>query len=191
MGTLEKESRKRTRRNELQKILLETVKAAGFLSVALLAPNAVKIFRSFGFEPTDRRIDVIHISRKRLVKAGLLHLDGKFLRLTEKGERKLSQLERVNYRIKKPRHWDKKWRVLIFDIPEKRKGTREKLRSTLSQIGFVRLQDSVWVYPYDCEDLVTLLKADYKIGKDLLYMIVDSIEYDFKIRKSFGLGVLS
>lgn len=55
------------------------------------------------------------------------------------------------------------------------------------EIGFIRLQDSVWIYPYDCEDLLTLLKADLKVGKDLLYMIVDSLEGDAKIRLFFGL----
>jgi hypothetical protein len=54
-------------------------------------------------------------------------------------------------------------------------------------IGFVRMQDSVWLYPYDCEDLIVLLKADFKIGKDVLYMIVDSIEADTTWRKHFKL----
>ena len=56
-------------------------------------------------------------------------------------------------------------------------------------IGFVRLQDSVWVYPYDCEDLIVLLKADFKIGKDVLYMIVDEMEGDTHLRKEFGLRI--
>jgi hypothetical protein len=47
----------------------------------------------------------------------------------------------------------------------------------------------VWVYPYDCEDLITLLKADFKIGKDLLYVITESIENDKWLRQSFGFPV--
>jgi len=86
------------------------------------------------------------------------------------------------------RRWDKKWRMLIFDIREERKNIREKVRRTLISLGFYRLQDSVWVYPYDCEDLVVLLKADFKIGKDLLYIISDEIENDEFLRKAFHLG---
>ena len=78
--------------------------------------------------------------------------------------------------------------MLIFDIPEKKRHLRYKVRSTLSAVGFTRLQDSVWIYPYDCEDFVTLLKADFRIGKDLLYMIVDSLENDTWLRKKFNLG---
>jgi len=55
------------------------------------------------------------------------------------------------------------------------------------QIGFVRLQNSVWVYPYDCEDLVKLLKADFRIGREVLYVIADSIENDMWMRKEFSL----
>ena len=54
-------------------------------------------------------------------------------------------------------------------------------------IGFLRLKDSVWVYPYDCEDLVTLMKADFKIGKDILYIIAETIENDSWLKKEFGL----
>ena len=50
-----------------------------------------------------------------------------------------------------------------------------------------RLQDSVWVYPYDCEDIIGLLKTDIGVGKDLLYMIADEIENDRHLRENFGL----
>ena len=77
--------------------------------------------------------------------------------------------------------------MVIFDIKESRKKTRALLRATLRQIGFIRLQNSVWIYPYDCEDLISLLKADFKIGKDILYMIVEKLENDWHLRKSFNL----
>jgi DNA-binding transcriptional regulator PaaX len=76
---------------------------------------------------------------------------------------------------------------LIFDIPEYRKSTRDRIRETLRIIGFVRLQDSVWAYPYDCEDLITLLKADFKIGKDMLYLVVEAMENDASLRRHFGI----
>ncbi len=57
----------------------------------------------------------------------------------------------------------------------------------MREIGFVRLQDSVWVYPYDCEDFIALLKAELKIGKDVLYAIADTIEHDKGIRRHFNL----
>ena len=78
--------------------------------------------------------------------------------------------------------------MVVFDIPERRRRVRIRLRAFMSEIGFVRLQDSVWVYPYDCEDYVALLKAELKIGKDVLYAIADTIEHDKRIRLHFKLS---
>lgn len=183
---MEAESRRRARRGEIQKIILGTVAAAGVLSVALLAPNALKMFKVFGVGSNRRGKEIIYTSRKKLVASGLLeYASNGFLAVTKQGKKKLQELELRDYKLKKPKRWDKKWRVLIFDIKEERRPLRDKIRRTLDVIGFIRLQDSVWVYPYECEDLITLLKADFKVGKDLLYLIVDSIENDRWLKEHF------
>ncbi len=187
MGKLENESRKRTKKNQLRKIVLETVKAAGLLSAALVAPNVIGAMQKTGLMPSSFQKYVVGNTTKRLVNSGLLEWKDSKLRLTQKGEKTLRALTLLECAQKAPRKWDNKWRVLIFDIPERRKGLRQKIRITLQAIGFVRLQDSVWAYPYDCEDLITLLKADFHIGDDMLYMIVDVIERDASLRSHFGI----
>src|SRR3989344_3769127 len=192
MGELEKKLKKRERKANIQKAILSGIAAVGILSVAVLAPNALQALKFFGIEPKSKwqKYNINH-SVKRLKDQGLICFEttsrGTFARLTQKGEDKLRKFELLGYKLKKPNKWDHKWRMLIFDIKEERKGTRDKLRFTLKRIGFLRLQDSVWVYPYDCEDFVTLMKADFKIGKDLLYLIVDFIEGDTKIKNYFKL----
>ncbi len=191
MGKLENESRKRTKRNQLRKIILGSIKTAGMLSVALLAPNVLGAMAKLGIMPSSFQKYVVGNATKRLASAGLLEWKDSKLRLTQKGEKELRTLTLAEYGQKIGRKWDKKWRVLVFDIPEHRRGLRQKLRNTLLAIGFVRLQDSVWVYPYDCEDLMALLKADFHVGDDVLYMIVDVIERDSWLRKHFGLPAVS
>ncbi len=189
MGEIERISKIKGRNVTIQKIVLQTVATAGLLSVAVLAPNMLKVLAQFGFIPKPRFKETVNRSRKRLIDTGLLlYMDG-YLKLTHKGEARLRQLEVSDFQMTIPKRWDGKWRVLIFDISERRRVLRDKVRCTLVAIGFVRLQDSVWVYPYDCEDLITLLKADFKIGKDLLYMMVDSIENDKWLREVFGLSL--
>jgi len=187
VGKLEAEFRKRKKRADLQKLVLNAVGAVGVIGVGLIAPGVLGALGKLGLMPGKRQTDSIRAARQRLVQRGFLAWEGKKLRLTDKGERRLRLLELHDYQIKKPKRWDKRWRVLIFDIPEKRKGLRDKVRRTLAAVGFVRLQDSVWIYPYDCEDLITLLKADFKIGRDMLYMIVDTLEYDDPVRTRFNL----
>ena len=184
---MEKESLRRTRNSELKRIILDTVKLAGLVSVFVVAPNVLGAMAKLGIIRSPRQKDIVTRSCDRLVASGLLTWEGRKLRLTNKGESVLRTLEAREYAIQKPRRWDRKWRVLIFDIPEYRKGTRDKIRYTLQTIGFVHLQHSVWIYPYDCEDLITLLKADFRIGRDMLYMTVDSLEGDATIKKRFGL----
>ena len=188
MGNLETEVKKEIRATKIQKAILQTIATAGILSVALLAPNALQALKMFGLSKKIKmnREHSINASRKRLVEKGLVEYSKNgMLFLTSLGQKRLEQIERMEYKVKIPQKWDGKWRVLIFDIKEKKRSVRDKIRITLNHIGFIKLQNSVWVFPYDCEDLITLLKADFGIGREVLYMIVDKIENDDILRRHF------
>lgn len=176
----------------VQKILLTTIAVGGLLSVAVLAPNALKVIKQFSGGKDYNRKKYLNNSIGRLEKDGLVILDineegEKFVKLTKKGRNKLAKYKVEDLKIKKPIRWDKKWRVVIFDIKEKRKKNRDVLRSILNRFGFVKLQNSVWVFPYECEELITLLKSDLFVGREVLYMTVDSIENDKWLKETFGL----
>ena len=178
----------------MQRAVLGAVAVAGVLSIALVAPNALQILKIFDrgkrrtFNPKYAAQTVFW----KLVERGLIELDdtprGKVARLTQAGQRVVRSLENQVARPKKPKRWDGKWRILIFDIREQRRSVRDQLRTMLAHIGFIQLQRSVWVYPYDCEDIVVLLKADFSIGNDVLYIIADRIENDARLRRHFGIA---
>ena len=193
MGVLEKEIKIKDRRQNIQKIILNTIFTTGVLGVAIVAPNVLSVIKQMeGNHKRKKNLAYsINTSFRRLQEKGLVEIvemnGKKVARITEKGESKLDFLDKHNFKLKIPKKWDGRWRVVAFDIKESRSKIRFLLRKTLSQIGFARLQNSVWVYPYDCEDLVSLLKADFKIGKDVLYMIVEKLENDYYLRKLFKL----
>lgn len=187
MGRLEESGKQKTKRKNIQSLVLNTVGAAGVIGLLLVAPNVVGAMGKLGMIPGPRQREIVNRARDRMVRKGLLKREKGFLRLTPHGQAELARLEMHEYGRHRHRRWDGKWRVLIFDIPNYRKGLRDKIRRTLTFIGFVRLQDSVWVYPYDCEDLVALWKADFKIGKGLLYLIVQEMEGDKALKEQFGL----
>lgn len=187
MGKIEEKSRRKAKRGEIQKLVLETVKLAGILSIGLVAPNVLRAMNKVGLISNKRQGEIVNSSASKLTKKGLLRFNGKYYELTPEGESKLRQLEIRGYKLACPRKWDRKWRVIIFDIPEKKKKVREQIRNLFISAGFSRLQDSVWVYPYDCEDIIGLLKTDFGVGKDVLYMIVDEIENDRRLREEFDL----
>jgi len=192
MSEIEKELKKERKKINIQKIILGSIATAGILSIALLAPNALQVLKPLGLDKKLKNFkNDTNRSLSGLLSSGLvvfIEKDGKkYLKLTKKGKLKLMCLEQYNFKLNKPRKWDKKWRIVIFDIPQTRKAQREKLRFTLKQIGFIKLQHSVWVYPYDCEDLITLLKLDFRIGREILYIIADKVENDKFLKKYFEL----
>lgn len=190
MGKLEDENKKIIRATKIQKIVLQTIATAGILSVVLLVPNALQMLKIFNIDKKNQRNKIFSInnSRKRLVEKGFVkYSENGFLTLTLLGKKVLNKFENRDFKIQKPKKWDRKWRVLIFDIKEIHRNVRNNIRTTLIHIGFIKLQNSVWVYPYDCEDLVTLLKADFNVGREVLYIIADKIENEKTLIKHFKL----
>ena len=74
-----------------------------------------------------------------------------------------------------PKKWDYLWRMVTFDIPEKRKAARETFRRELNRVGFYQLQKSVFVTPFKCEkDIIELCKLN-GILKYVLVVTVASL----------------
>jgi CRISPR-associated endonuclease Cas2 len=189
MGALEHEVKSRVKRTFFKKAVLSSIAVAGVLSLALIVPNALQLLRPF-VKGRKKYSVTYSLNRSifRLQKQNLIYFEktskGTFVRLTEKGSRYLhTHLDTPP----KPKKWDKKWRILIFDIKEAKRNVRDQLRHALINLGFKHLQHSVWVYPYDCEDLIVLLKADFRIGKDILYIIAEKIENDRILKSYFNL----
>lgn len=191
MGKLEQSARKQRVWGNIQMGLLAAVGIAGVMLVTMAAPNTLQLLgRLKG--PRNKFNFRTKTALGRLVSKGLIifeERDGKrYARLTASGQQVLQMAEHETLlKQQRNKRWDKRWRVIIFDIPENKKQIRDRLRETVKSFGFLHLQHSVWVYPHDCEELIALLKADLKIGKDVLYMIVENIENDERIRKHFSL----
>lgn len=191
MTGAEPKLKKKIRNSKIQKVVLSSLYTAGDLSIALAMPNLLSLLKYIDPQRKGSRISSVNTAIKRLREKGLIAWEktdnGIFLRLTKEGERTIELIERNEFKIVKPKKWDGKWRIIIFDIRETKRVARNKFRMTLQRIGFLKLQNSVWVYPYNCEELITLIKADFMIGKEILYIIADSIENDKWVRKHFEL----
>ncbi|PIR86372.1 hypothetical protein COU13_01310 [Candidatus Kaiserbacteria bacterium CG10_big_fil_rev_8_21_14_0_10_43_70] len=184
MGEIEERVKVRRRKQNIRFAILSAIKIAGMLSVAVIAPNALQLLRYTHNKKSQYKSRVLE-SLERLEKNGYVKKgsDGKF-QITQKGEILLLKFSN-NTSVKKHKKWDRKWRVVIFDIPEQRKLSRDNLRLALKSVGFAKLQNSVWVFPYDCEDILALLKTNYRLGKEVQYMVVEELEEDRQLRKLF------
>ncbi len=192
MGIVETEARKKRVYTNVQQALLAAVALSGVVLVAAIAPNAPAALAKL---PSIKRAQQRYQYRTAL---GRLSAQGhivfekrngkQYARITESGRKTIVfEQEKTKLQNAKKRRWNGRWRVVIFDIPERRRRTRDRLRNFMQEIGFMRLQDSVWVFPYDCEDFISLVKAELKIGSAILYMVVEQIENDKHLRAHFGL----
>jgi len=152
------------------------------------------LLKHLGFQDEDKRKPVYRIRQavKRLEQKGLVRFEkgsvGWQIQLSDKGKAQADRwdvLERI--KIRKPAKWDRRWRIVIFDIWERRRGVRDKLRILLRKAGFYKVQNSVWVHPYDCADMVVFVRAQMHLGQGILYIIAEGIENDEKIKKHFNL----
>ncbi len=177
---------------DYKKIILMTIATAGILAIAIVAPNALQVLKPF-FKNKRKYNPEYYLNQKvkNLLKTGLLKIvikNGKnFVSLTDKGERKLLYYK-ITEKKREHKKWDGKWRVVVFDVWENTRSKRDILRYEIRNFGFIQLQRSVWIYPYDCADFIELLKADLSFGKNIRYLLVEKLDHDEKLRKHFGVS---
>lgn len=98
-------------------------------------------------EPNLDRYQLYHIVH-RLKEKGWVETyknEGKIIvKLTSRGR---NQLEIEKALTKKD--WDGKWRIVVFDVPEKNRKIRDVLRRRLKEWGFIPWQKSIWVSKKD------------------------------------------
>lgn len=95
--------------------------------------------------------------------------------LTEKGELKALNAQLARLKNKKDK-WDRKWRMVAFDMPEKYKKGRDALRYKLKNIGFRELQKSVFIFPYECQKEIAFLIKLYGLEKYVRYAVLEMID---------------
>lgn len=110
------------------------------------------------------------------------------IKLTEKGKTRFFQykLEEMLELFNK-KEWDGKWRIIIFDVPEKERGKRDSFRAFLNRLKFFQLQESVYLTPYPCETEIAYLREYYGLGKKVQVLVTTGLEDDGAYRAYFGL----
>lgn len=110
------------------------------------------------------------------------------VKITQKGMIKALSYQLDTMKVDKPKRWDNRWRVVIFDIPDKYKRVRDIFRARLVQIGLHRLQESVYVSPYNCFQEVEFLRQLYGVAFTVRYLLVEKIEDDKLLKQNFDLS---
>jgi len=162
------------------------------LGVVLVAPNLLQITELFleknpkystRYSPKEVEKVVKKVFKDRFVKF-IEKNDRQHLEITNKGKRQLIEFDIDTIEIKK-QELDGKWRLVIFDIPEKFRLARDVLRDKLKEIGFVKVQKSVWATPYECQDEIDFIASVYEIQKYVNYCVVEKSDFSYSLRSYF------
>ncbi len=179
----------------MRNLILRTLAIGGVMSIALVAPNTLSLLKKLDRAAANRKKLYSRIAQaiRNLERAGMVKTSGerglRKVTLTKKGHTTIETIYASEYRIPEPAFWDGKWRIVMFDIREKRRKARSRLRLLLSSAGFLRLQDSVWVYPYPCDEFISLVRAHLRSGTgEMLSYVAEALESDRRLRKHFHLA---
>ena len=181
-------------RSEIVKDILYWLAVAGAVCIAATSPyfginlmRGVKRWLKYRKVYAKKRITDTF---KRLQRQGCIAIERKgnqiYIRLTEKGKKMAGWLQIDALKIKRPKKWDGKWRIVIFDISQLKKFYREAFRGKLKELGFYPLQKSVWIFPFDCRDEVELLRDFFGLRqKEMRLIVAQDIGSDEWLKQKF------
>lgn len=176
---------------EIIHLILQILATGAVISLAVLAPNAagpiVKLFTSRGVPPKKARAVIHYLKRHNLV---MLRAEGTetVVTMTEEGKRKLLRYDFNTLAIPRPRRWDGRWRLVAFDIPEKKKLAREALRHKLKELGFLLIQKSLWVHPFACSNEINFISETFQISPYLWLIEASRLDHEEYLKKKFSLA---
>lgn len=128
---------------------------------------------------------------KRLERKGYVALtktpEGFLVRLLKKGKKRRDVYQLQEVKLSVGKSWDKKWRLLIFDIPEESKVARDLLSRRLKELGMYNIQRSVFIYPYDCRKELEFITEYYHLSKYTFYGEISYFEIERELLRFFKL----
>lgn len=107
--------------------------------------------------------------------------------LTEKGKKKILLYNFEQMKISKPKIWDKKWRLVTFDIPEDLKKARNALREKLRELNFRKYQKSIFIHPYECRDEIDFVVEFFNLRPYVRYVVAENIDNELDFKERFRL----
>lgn len=91
-------------------------------------------------------------------------------------------------KIKPMKKWDCKWRVVLFDIPERHKRARDALSRKFKDAGFHQFQKSVFINPFECTDEINFITEFFNVRPYVRLILAEKIDNEVAMRKHFKLS---
>lgn len=148
---------------------------AGAVGTAIVAPNTASMIDTIMQKADKKKAarTMTYLKYRKLVevkqKNGNYHY-----RLTKKGWDVFEKIQIEKLTVPMPKRWDKRWRLVMFDIPLSHQKQRQFLLRHLRLLDFYMLQRSAWIHPFECEKQVGVLLKYLKLEQYVSFLVVDS-----------------
>jgi len=131
------------------------------------------------------RRDLYYLKHKGFIEVDP-NSDGSYsVRATSVGKQQVKKYDLDDIFIKTPKKWDKRWRLVVFDIPVGKQKGRLALLSKLRELGFIMLQKSIWAHPFECQNEVAVVARAFEVGQHVHQLTCDSISAKEYLKSEF------
>ncbi len=159
-------------------LALDVIGKNGFDGVACETTSLPEALRQNGLgnlsDSTFARV-VAELRRQGLVE---ITKKGRTLKvqLSVKGIHRLQQHHIEKVSIAEPASWDKKWRMVTYDVPRELSAKRMLFTKQLRRLGFTMVRESVWFHPYPCFDKLNELVQFCGIARHVTFAEVTQLD---------------
>lgn len=145
---------------------LKIIGSAGFSGLSLDAPSASRglallLGKSLTQQLNTSRL-LYDLKRRGLIDVAIQAGRIRYT-ITPAGAYRLQELALDEINIARPKVWDKKWRLVAFDVPVGQSRRRQEFVAKLQSLNFFMLQKSLWVHPFPCFKEVEEIASHYNI----------------------------
>ena len=180
------------------KDILKLIAVGSLVTATLLLPGfamtagaIIKVYDEEKRKKEEKELQKYNLPRlkqivKRLEKQKMVTVEHGIVTVTKLGHKKILHYNLLDMRLKeKP---DGKWRIVIYDIAELNKNERKLFRNMLKQLRFLKIQKSVYLTPFPCEEEIEYLKERFSISADVQLIVATGLENAQAYKDYFGIS---
>lgn len=180
------------------KEVLTLVGTGVFIAASLVMPGLPLVLQPFlnkNYEEKRKawkRFNIPYLEKtiKRLEQQKMVEIGWEkglqVVKITQSGKRRIVKYALDELQIKEPKHWNGKWTLVTYDIPEEYETLRKYFRSYLLNWKFYPIEKSVYLHAFPCKEEIEFLREYLTVGKYVNIFNVDEIENDKIFRDYFG-----
>jgi DNA-binding transcriptional regulator PaaX len=188
---MEQTKKRKAQYEATKQLLLDLLKTASGLTILLSRPSGSMYYPKYFMEKGE--FDRTRFRRTVRYAQNYGYIDVKdkkgelTITLKELGHAKALKYSIDDIQIPDQAVWDKKWRLVIFDVPESMRLARNVFKAKLDEFGFAQIQKSAYVYPFPCHNEIEYIRSLYSLEPYIRLAIIEKLEGDESLRERFKL----